>query len=116
VNQPTARKNVANRKPKTITLTATVAIQPITGHFDSCRQGTLRPIKHAEISALLGFQPTRYNEYDGDGKVTMEWKFQIGNAKFAIWDYKGSASFGQFSVFGNAEVLRQIFGDRFSKE
>ena len=61
-----------------------------------------------EISSKLGFQP---NCDDDEEKVTNSWGFKADEVPCAIWDYKGSHLFKQFSTFGPDRVFRELFGD-----
>jgi len=77
------------------------------------RTGCIRDITAKEISDALGFSSQRTPNHD---KTTKIWRFKVGDLLFAIWDYKGSEKFNQFSCFGNHTVLAQIFGLRYYDE
>jgi len=70
------------------------------------KTGTLYDINVATITQILGFGP---NIDDDPSKVVNSWGFEIDGKKFGIWDYKGSHLFGQFSTYGNPEVLSKLF-------
>ena len=66
----------------------------------SHKQGTLHATK-AQIVKVLGFEP---NVDDDAGKVVNSWGFTIDGEDAAIWDWKGSERFHQFSYF-NPKVM-----------
>jgi len=70
------------------------------------RTGTLYDINVATITEVLGFAP---NVIDDPDKVVNSWGFEIDGQKFGIWDYKGSHHMGQFSTYGDGEVLYKLF-------
>lgn len=72
----------------------------------SHRTGTLYDINATTISEILGFEP---NIDDDPHKVVNSWGFEINGEQFGIWDYKGSHHSGQFSTYGNAEILSKLF-------
>jgi len=73
----------------------------------SCRTGTLRNTTVAEITAALGFVP---NILDDPFKVENSWGARVDGEIIAIWDYKGSHTFGQFSTYGPDDILEKLFG------
>lgn len=80
---------------------------PFGGFIASHRTGTVQGMTKAKISKILGFKPNG----SGDGyKVKTEWLFTYKGHELAIWDYKGSASFGQFSTYGPKDLLTELFG------
>jgi hypothetical protein len=80
-------------------------INPINvgGEF---KTGALYDINVDTITEVLGFAP---NVADDPHKVVNSWGFEIDGHKFGIWDYKGSHHAGQFSTYGDAEVLSKLF-------
>lgn len=84
-------------------------IYPID-HVSSHRTGILTATTVEDISNVLGFQP---NVDDDPDKVENSWAFQIGDDEFAIWDWKGSHYAGQFSTYGNHEVLAKLFPENY---
>ena len=70
------------------------------------KTGTLYDINVATITNILGFGP---NIDDDPAKVVNSWGFEINGNRFGIWDYKGSHHCGQFSTYGDSEVLSKLF-------
>ncbi|MDV6032756.1 MAG: hypothetical protein F9B45_22250 [Phycisphaera sp. RhM] len=66
------------------------------------------------ITETLGFPPN--GAASADGKVIDRWDFRCDECDCAIWDYKGSHLFDQYSTFGPARVFRHLFGDRYTHE
>ena len=92
-------------------MTDMLTIVPKSNICGSHRTGTLYDINVATINEILGFAP---NVQDDPDKVVNSWGFMINNQKFAIWDYKGSHKYGQFSTYGDPKVLAELFGTNFS--
>ena len=72
------------------------------------RTGSIQNATVELISRKIGIKPSKVES--GDGKVTRSWWFSVDGERFAIWDYKGSAKFGQFSFYGQRDVMMKIFG------
>lgn len=95
------------------------AIKPDSLHivpaevYSSHRTGSLDGITAKEISAILGFTP---NRADDPSKVVNSWSGRADGNEIAIWDYKGSQRYNRFSTYGNAKVLKAIFGDKYTSE
>lgn len=91
-------------------------ITPARKYFPSHRTGTLKDITVREIIALLGFKP---NFEDDPYKVENSWTANVTvkgskrKVQIAIWDYRGSHLWNEFSTYGPHEVLRAIFGDHY---
>lgn len=85
-------------------------IRPYNKRVMSFRTGSIQNVTEKDITTKLGIKPIRYSKNEGDGKVTRQWVFTVDNEKFAIWDYKGSAKFNQFSFWGQRDVMGKIFG------
>lgn len=81
-------------------------ITPSSDFISSYKQGSLINTSVAHITAVLGFGPNQQG--DGD-KVNNCWVFHIDGKPFSIWDWKGSERRGQFSYFGDAEILGRLF-------
>ena len=79
--------------------------------YASHRTGTLTDVTIDEVSALLGFTPERFSEDDGDGKVTCQWQFEVNGTPCSIWDYKGSLTFKQLSVWMPSDIATRLFGN-----
>ena len=97
------------------------------GFYQSHRTGTLSDISIEEVTNALGFPPTTFAPDDGDGKVSVRWQFKAtvasdipmaGSRDFpcSIWDYKGSLSFKQLSVWMPPEVGTRLFGANYTNE
>jgi hypothetical protein len=83
----------------------------------SHKTGTLKNITAAEITEILGFEP---NIADDPSKVVNSWGFtatddQPGFFRLGIWDYKGSHRINQFSTYGESDVLKALFGNRYAE-
>lgn len=76
------------------------------------RQWTIQGLTHTEISDLLGFKP---NRKDDPYKVKYSWGFRVDGKPCAVWDYKGSHKFNEFSAWGDEAALRSVFGDSLTK-
>lgn len=73
----------------------------------SYKTGELNGITAEEIDAILGFKS---NIVDDPDKVVNSWQFNIAGFKYAVWDYRGSHRDRRFSTYGDATVLRKLFG------
>lgn len=91
-------------------------------NVQSHRTGTISGMTAEKISALLGFTP---NVDDDPYKVENSWAAEVSDLPgyfddeffpIAVWDYKGSHHRGQFSCYGQPEVLLSIFGNNYSKD
>lgn len=92
-----------------VQITVELEIKPIQEH-GQYRAGTLVNMTPAKIAKALGFEAN----LQGDPyKVKHEWGFQVGDSKFGIWDYKGSARYGEFSTYGDSAILKAIFGENY---
>lgn len=88
-------------------------ITPI-GHIGGThRTGGLSGISAGEISNILGFKP---NVQDDPDKVVNSWAGEGDGEQFAIWDYKGSHRYNEFSTWGDADTLSSIFGSNYTAE
>lgn len=87
-------------------------IVPITRFIRSHKTGSIMDLTKTEISNILGFK----NNFglSGDEKVTAEWRFEYQGVEMAIWDYKGSAKYKQWSTFGPPLLFKDLFGDNYS--
>jgi len=75
------------------------------------KTGSLHGLTKAQLETILEFQPNmEVDQY----KVRWQYGFTIGTVFCAIWDWKGSADFGDWSTFGEGEVLKVIFGNNYS--
>lgn len=75
----------------------------------SRRTGSLSHISQSDISARLGFEPTRHSV---EGKSDQEWCFRAAGHDCSIWDSKGSGRYGCWSTCGPPEVFTALFGWR----
>jgi hypothetical protein len=62
-----------------------------------------------EINEKLGFKP---NIEDDPFKVKYSWCFKVDGQLCAIWDWKMSYSFNQFSWFGPPAIKEQLFPNK----
>ena len=77
------------------------------------REGRINDITADEITEILGFSP---NVKDDPYKVVNSWAGTFNGQEFAIWDYKGSHMFGQFSTYGSSAIFQTLFGVRYTHE
>lgn len=87
-------------------------IAKATRFHSSFRTGSIVPIKHTEITKILGIAPDKVN----NDKVKKEWRFLVDGIPCAIWDYKGSHKFNQYSCYMPGLVGKALFGDRYQIE
>ena len=83
------------------------------------KTGSLKGISIQEITKILGLAP---NADDDLEKVVYSWSFNAfpdddkpGWYRCAIWDYKGSHRIGRFSTYGESDVFKFLFGDRYEE-
>ena len=83
------------------------------------KTGTIFGITVEEINNILGMAP---NAEDDPEKVVNSWSFNAfpdddkpGWYRCAIWDYKGSHHSGYFSTYGESDVFKFLFGDRYEE-
>jgi hypothetical protein len=86
-------------------------VEEYDGWFSSHRTGTLYDINVETINRILGFEA---NSDDDPDKVVNSWRFMADEEQCAIWDYKGSHEYGQFSTFGPNEVFEKLFGTNYA--
>lgn len=78
------------------------------------RTGVLRDVTVDQINEALGFEP---NVDDDPYKVVNSWAAETAEGvRFAIWDYKGSHKFGQFSTFGPDWIFEELFPKNYTSE
>ena len=108
--------------------TITAPTRPKAGDYKS---GSLERITVKEITQILEMAP---NVEDDPDKVANSWgfnavpddvelvfkhafnerrEFKPGWYRCAIWDYKGSQYLGKFSTYGEPDVFKFLFGDRY---
>ena len=78
--------------------------------FSSHRTGVLMDMNVETINRILGFES---NVDDDPDKVVNSWRFIADGNECAIWDYKGSHEWGQFSTFGPDYVFEELFGTNY---
>lgn len=78
---------------------------PIVSH----RTGSLSHITAAEITARLGFEPTRHTI---EGQSDQEWRFRADGHDCSIWDMHGAGRHRVWSTCGPAEIFAALFGWR----
>ena len=83
------------------------------------KTGTIFGITVEEINDILEMAP---NADDDLEKVVNSWSFNAfpdddkpGWYRCAIWDYKGSHHSGYFSTYGEPDVFKFLFGDRYEE-
>ncbi len=84
-------------------------IVPVTD-VASHKTGRIVGLTKAQIDRILGFKP---NIKDDPYKVKYSWGFNVQGNDCAIWDWKGSHRFNEFSAYGPDAVLRQVFGSNY---
>jgi len=72
------------------------------------RTGYLKGTSYAGVVQTLGFMPNVEDDVD---KVKYSWLFKVDGKVAAIWDYKGSASMGHWSVYDPHHVLGALFSE-----
>ena len=70
-------------------------------------QHTISGLTALQVSEKIGFPP---NQKDDPAKVVHSWGFKANGSACAVWDWKGSQHFNQFSAFGSRETLCAVFG------
>lgn len=73
----------------------------------SHRTGTLKNYSAEQIAEILGFEA---NCEDDPYKVKYSWGFKADGVHCGIWDYRGSYTYNNFSLYGPKEVFEQLFG------
>jgi len=83
------------------------------------KTGRLEGITVREIIQILDLAP---NVKDDPDKVDNAWGFlafeddtkrEMKMHRCGIWDYKGSQYLGEFSTYGNSDVFKFLFGERY---
>ncbi len=82
--------------------------------ISSFRTGIITGMSKDGIDSVVGFKGNKIKS--GDGKVTIEWRFDVDGIPCAIWDYKGSAKDNQYSVYMPATIGSTLFGAAFHSE
>ena len=84
-------------------------------HFiSSFRTGTITGMSKNVIDSVLLIEGTKVKSEDG--KVTVEWQFQADGVDCAIWDYKGSAKYDQYSAYMPEAIGQALFGAAYNPE
>ncbi len=81
-------------------------IKPVNKSGEN-KTGKLTGLTITAINLILGFPP---NVADDPDKVENSWGFEYKNKRFGIWDYNGSQNWKEFSTWGDADLLRDLFG------
>jgi hypothetical protein len=76
----------------------------------SHKTGSIVGLTKAQIDAILGFKP---NVDDDVSKVKYSWGFNVQGNNCAVWDWKGSHKFKEWSAYGPESVLRAVFGTNY---
>lgn len=79
-----------------------------TSFVGTHRTGSINGLTAAKISKLLGFKP---NMKDDPSKVVNSWQFRVDGKLCAVWDYRGSQKWNEFSTYGDHASLQKVFGD-----
>jgi hypothetical protein len=82
--------------------------------ISSFRTGIITGMSKNVIDSVVGFKGKKIKS--GDGKVTIEWQFQADGVDCAIWDYKGSAKYAQYSAYMPASIGRALFAAAYDPE
>ncbi len=90
-------------------------VNPTSMHLGTYKMGCLNDITTQEICDILGFKT---NVTADPAKVVNSWAFEVelpnGTREYAaIWDYKGSHKWNQFSTWGAADVFYTLFPGRY---
>lgn len=83
-----------------------IVIKPASVKVLTYRTGTLRHVNKEDIERELGFAA---NAHFDPEKVTHCWAFTVNDTFAAIWDYKGSADYDEWSTYDPNNVLRTVF-------
>lgn len=89
------------------TKTNSPEIKPISS-VSSYKQHSINGLSVEQIWQKIGFGP---NHSDDPCKVKFSWCFSVDGVECAVWDWKGSARFNQFSAYGPTEALQMVFGN-----
>lgn len=89
---------------------APLNITPISRVNGSYRTGGIIGLSKTQIDNILGFTS---NVVDDPDKVKYSWAFTVRGSTCAIWDWKGSHKYKEFSAFGPADALKAVFGDHY---
>ena len=71
----------------------------------SYKTGTLFGVTLDQMEAVLGLP----NVKDDPLKVRWSWGFLFQGIPCAAWDWKGSADYGEWSIYGPAEIWAKLF-------
>ena len=82
--------------------------------FSSFRTGIITGMSKNVINSVVGFKGEKIKS--GDGKVTVEWRFHVDGVPCAIWDYKGSAKYDQYSAYMPAYIGSALFEAAYNPE
>lgn len=82
--------------------------------ISSFRTGIITGMSKNVIDSVLLIKGKKVKS--GDGKVTIEWRFQADGVDCAIWDYKGSAKYDQYSAYMPATIGQALFGAAYNPE
>jgi hypothetical protein len=93
-------------------IVAGIEIEPKKDLRSFGREGRVEETTVEEINSRLGFTSNGWM----DEKVEYAWKFTANGFDCAIWSYRSSHLWNQFSFFGPAEIFTKIFGDRAKSE
>ena len=82
--------------------------------ISSFRTGVITGMSKNVIDSVLSIKGKKVKS--GDGKVTIEWQFHVDGVPCAIWDYKGSAKYNQYSAYMPAYIGRALFAAAYDPE
>jgi hypothetical protein len=82
--------------------------------ISSFRTGIITGMSKNVIDSVVGFKGKKVKS--GDSKVTIEWRFDVDGIPCAIWDYKGSAKYEQYSAYMPATIGQALFGAAYNPE
>lgn len=78
----------------------------------SHKTGGLVGLTKEDVEARIGFPP---NVDDDPYKVRWSWGFTVDGEVCAVWDYKGSADYKEWSAYGSDAALTKVFGNHYTK-
>lgn len=76
-------------------------------HVRSHRTAYLNNTTYMQIVSMLG-EP---NVADDAYKVRYSWGFRYKDTPMAVWDWKGSADYGTWSIYGPVSLWYELFPD-----
>ena len=72
------------------------------------RSGILQYTTAEKIISIVGFEP---NLSESD-KIQKRWSFEYDGHKCSIWEFRNTGRYNQYSVYGNSEIFKKLFGKK----